>query len=112
MRTSRNWIVAAGCVGLALATSSTVQAQERVEAPSYFSERVRAPRDAFELAVTAGYSQGTMAPGETRPETRATKRLPTSASSPSSMPACKDASIWAAHASVAARPWERHADPA
>jgi hypothetical protein len=62
MRISRNWIVAAGWVGLALATSSTVQAQERVEPPSYLSERVRAPRDAFELGVTAGYSQGTMAP--------------------------------------------------
>jgi hypothetical protein len=62
MRTSRNWIVAAGCVGLALATSSTVQAQERVETPTYFGERVRAPRDAFELAVGAGYSQGTMSP--------------------------------------------------
>jgi len=62
MRTSRNWIVAAGCVGLALATSATVQAQERYEPPSYFNQRVRAPRDAFELGVTAGYSQGTMAP--------------------------------------------------
>ncbi len=62
MSTSSRWIVAAGCVGLAMASSSSALAQERADRPSYFSERVRAPKDALELGVGAAYSQGTMSP--------------------------------------------------
>jgi hypothetical protein len=59
--------------GIALASSSTVQAQERVEPPPYLGERVRAPRGAFELAVGAGYSQGTMSPAQGTGATDLTK---------------------------------------
>jgi hypothetical protein len=76
MSTSSKWIVAAGCVGLATASASSALAQtttttttstvrqERAETPSYFSERIRAPKDALELGVGAAYSQGTMSPAE------------------------------------------------
>ena len=73
MRTSRNWIVATGFVGLSLVGTSAAQAQERVEPPPYLAERVRAPRDAFELAVGAGYSQGTMSPAQGTGATDLTK---------------------------------------
>jgi len=63
MRIASNWIVAAGLAGLAMASATTVLAQEQA-APSYFAERVRAPRDAFELTVGAGYTQGTMSPAQ------------------------------------------------
>jgi hypothetical protein len=72
MRTSK-WIVAAGCTGLAMASAASVLAQERLERPSYFEERVRAPRDAFELMVGAGYSQGTMSPATGTSATDLTK---------------------------------------
>lgn len=62
MRTSNKWIVAAGSAGLAMVSASSVLAQEQVEPPSYFAEPVLAPRDALELGVGAGYSQGTMSP--------------------------------------------------
>jgi hypothetical protein len=62
MRTSSKWIVAAGCVGIATASSSSALAQERAEEPSYLAEPVRAPAEALELGVGAGYSQGTMSP--------------------------------------------------
>jgi hypothetical protein len=62
MSTSSKWIVAAGCIGLAITSSSSALAQERVEGSSYWTDEVRAPKDAFELGVGAAYSQGTMSP--------------------------------------------------
>jgi hypothetical protein len=64
MRIASNWSVAAGLAGVAMASATTVFAQERAPAPNYFAERLRAPRDAFELTVGAGYSQGTMSPAQ------------------------------------------------
>jgi hypothetical protein len=64
MRIASHWIVAAALPGLAMAQTTTVLAQERARTPSYFEERVRAPRDALELTVGAGYSQGTMSPAQ------------------------------------------------
>jgi hypothetical protein len=62
MRTLSKWIVAAGCVGLATASSSSALAQERIPEPPYLAKPVRAPADAIELGVGAAYSQGTMSP--------------------------------------------------
>jgi hypothetical protein len=73
MRIASNWIVAAGVAGLAMTSATTVFAQERSTATTYFGERVRAPRDAFELTVGAGYSQGTMSPAEGTAATDLTK---------------------------------------
>jgi hypothetical protein len=61
MSTSSKWIVAAGCVGLAMASSSSALAQERTEEP-YISRPMRAPKDAFELGVSAAYSQAMASP--------------------------------------------------
>jgi len=61
MRTSSKWIVAAGCIGLATASSTSALAQERAE-PAYIAQPVRAPADALELGATAAYSQGTTSP--------------------------------------------------
>jgi hypothetical protein len=73
MRIASHWIVAAGVAGLATVSATTVFAQERAPAPNYFAERLRAPRDAFELTVGAGYSQGTMSPAEGTGATDLTK---------------------------------------
>jgi len=61
MSTSSKWIVAAGCVGLAIASSSSALAQERVE-ERYMAQPVRAPKDALELGVSAAYSQALASP--------------------------------------------------
>ena len=72
MRIASNWIVAAGLASRAMASATTVLAQEQA-APPYLAERVRAPRDAFELAVGANYSQGTMSPAQGLSATDLTK---------------------------------------
>ena len=65
MTIASKWIIATGLAGVAMAPATTVLAQERAAAPTtYFGERLRAPRDAFELTVGAGYSQGTTSPAE------------------------------------------------
>jgi hypothetical protein len=61
MRTS-HWMVAVGCAGLAIASSGSAIAQERLETEP--QRTVRAPKNAFELGVEAGYSQGISAPAE------------------------------------------------
>ena len=61
MSISSKWIVAAGCVGLATALSPDALAQERVD-ERYSTQPVRAPKDAFELGVTAAYSQALASP--------------------------------------------------
>jgi hypothetical protein len=64
MTIASKWIALAGLSGLAMTSASTVLAQEKMPASSYLAEHVRAPRDALQLAVGAGYSQGTMSPAQ------------------------------------------------
>jgi hypothetical protein len=56
------WIAVCGVASVALVSSQNAGAQEKSEGPSYFTTRIDAPKQAFELAVGGTYTQGLSSP--------------------------------------------------